>query len=248
MDAFDEYFAYDAQGENFTGKEKDDETELNYFGARYLDPMLGMWTSVDPARQFSSPYLYVGNGVNPVNVIDPDGNETIINLDENNIVTNMTYTANDNATVTFNKPGVDPFTAAEPPLQSYFYSKNNEGDYIIKNQMFDFNMQNKAEDMLNSAFDVWPADALGWKIGGEFDFKNAYYGKAHNTIGILNGTAMTARDAGNAMWGGWTNHMYQMPYFLSRFVANGVALKSNWSLEDTQSSTMQIWGYCNFKP
>ena len=60
--------------ENFTGKEKDDETELNYFGARYLDPMLGMWTSVDPARQFASPYLYAGNGMNPINVVDPDGN------------------------------------------------------------------------------------------------------------------------------------------------------------------------------
>ena len=60
--------------ENFTGKEKDDETELNYFGARYLDPMLGMWTSVDPARQFASPYLYAGNGVNPVNGVDGDGN------------------------------------------------------------------------------------------------------------------------------------------------------------------------------
>ncbi|MDO4948026.1 MAG: RHS repeat-associated core domain-containing protein [Fibrobacter sp.] len=60
--------------ENFTGKERDDETELNYFGARYLDPMIGMWTSVDPARQFSSPYLYAGNGVNPINSFDPDGN------------------------------------------------------------------------------------------------------------------------------------------------------------------------------
>lgn len=60
--------------ENFTGKERDDETELDYFGARYLDPMLGLWISVDPARQFSSPYLYAGNGMNPVNVVDPDGN------------------------------------------------------------------------------------------------------------------------------------------------------------------------------
>ncbi|MCQ2101355.1 MAG: RHS repeat-associated core domain-containing protein, partial [Fibrobacter sp.] len=59
--------------ENFTGKEKDDETDLNYFGARYLDPMLGLWISVDPARQFSSPYLYVGNGYNPIGAIDPDG-------------------------------------------------------------------------------------------------------------------------------------------------------------------------------
>ena len=66
--------------ENFTGKEKDDETELNYFGARYLDPMLGMWTSVDPARQFSSPYLYAGNGVNPVNGVDPDGKDLKITL------------------------------------------------------------------------------------------------------------------------------------------------------------------------
>ncbi|MCL4103372.1 hypothetical protein MMG03_002989 [Fibrobacter succinogenes] len=60
--------------ETFTGKELDDETELNYFGARYLDPMLGMWTSVDPKRQFASPYLYVGNGMNPINGVDEDGN------------------------------------------------------------------------------------------------------------------------------------------------------------------------------
>ena len=64
--------------ENFTGKEKDDETELNYFGARYLDPMLGIWTSVDPARQFVSPYLYAGNGYNPVISIDPDGNDAMV--------------------------------------------------------------------------------------------------------------------------------------------------------------------------
>ena len=54
--------------------ERDDEIALNYFGARYLDPMLGMWTSVDPARQFASPYLYAGNGMNPVNGVDGDGN------------------------------------------------------------------------------------------------------------------------------------------------------------------------------
>ena len=60
--------------ETFTGKEKDDETELSYFGARYLDQMLGMWVSVDAKRQFNSPYLYAGNGTNPVNGVDEDGN------------------------------------------------------------------------------------------------------------------------------------------------------------------------------
>ena len=70
--------------ENFTGKERDDETQLNYFGARYLDPMLGMWISVDPARQFTSPYLYAGNGMNPVNVVDSDGNYAIWEHDVGN--------------------------------------------------------------------------------------------------------------------------------------------------------------------
>jgi len=61
--------------ETFTGKERDDETDLGYFGARYLDQMLGMWVSVDTKRQFASPFLYAGNGVNPINVVDKDGNK-----------------------------------------------------------------------------------------------------------------------------------------------------------------------------
>ena len=68
--------AYDGSGRRVSKtrmrKERDDETELNYFGARYLDPMLGMWTSVDPARQHFSPYTYGSN--NPIARIDPNGN------------------------------------------------------------------------------------------------------------------------------------------------------------------------------
>ena len=33
----------------YTGKERDEETGLNYHGARYLAPWLGRWTSADPA-------------------------------------------------------------------------------------------------------------------------------------------------------------------------------------------------------
>ncbi len=68
--------AGDKVTENFTGKEKDDETELNYFGARYLDPMIGLWISVDAARQYDSPYTYVGN--NPILAMDPDGNVGVV--------------------------------------------------------------------------------------------------------------------------------------------------------------------------
>jgi RHS repeat-associated protein len=33
----------------FTGKERDSETGLYYYGARYLNPQTGMWLSTDPA-------------------------------------------------------------------------------------------------------------------------------------------------------------------------------------------------------
>ena len=49
--------------------------ELDYFGRRYYDPSLGMWTSTDPAEQFWGGYSYAANGYNPVNAIDPDGKQ-----------------------------------------------------------------------------------------------------------------------------------------------------------------------------
>ncbi len=68
----------------FTEKERDKETGYDYFGARYYDPAIGRWLSVDPAllkwstsrimqhQLFGlSPYAYVRN--NPINRFDPDG-------------------------------------------------------------------------------------------------------------------------------------------------------------------------------
>ena len=62
--------------ERFTGKERDNEANLNldYFGARYYDTALGRWHSVDPkAKDYPawSPYNYTMN--NPMIFIDPDG-------------------------------------------------------------------------------------------------------------------------------------------------------------------------------
>jgi RHS repeat-associated protein len=92
----------------FTGKERDGETGLYYYGARYLNPQTGLWLSVDPAMGEYVPqapineeakkhnqnlpgmggvynyinlhvYHYAGN--NPVKLTDPDGR--IIQLDSN---------------------------------------------------------------------------------------------------------------------------------------------------------------------
>jgi RHS repeat-associated protein len=60
--------------EGFTGKERDKHSGLDYFGARYYDPALGKWLSVDPLADnyYSwSPYNYSMN--DPINKYDPDG-------------------------------------------------------------------------------------------------------------------------------------------------------------------------------
>lgn len=58
----------------FSAKERDSETGLSYFGARYYTSDLGIWLSVDPKAHWypsSSAYVYTMN--NPVNLIDPNG-------------------------------------------------------------------------------------------------------------------------------------------------------------------------------
>ena len=62
----------------FNGKELDEETGFYYYGARYYDPRVSFWMSVDPlAEKFPSwsSYNYTLN--NPINMIDPDGKEAV---------------------------------------------------------------------------------------------------------------------------------------------------------------------------
>jgi RHS repeat-associated protein len=56
---------------HFTGHRSDDTTGLVYFGARWYDPVLGVFVSQDPAAQFASPYAYAGG--NPLGGQDPTG-------------------------------------------------------------------------------------------------------------------------------------------------------------------------------
>ncbi|CAM4076812.1 SpvB/TcaC N-terminal domain-containing protein [Zobellia nedashkovskayae] len=59
----------------FSGKERDDETGLYYFGARYYAAWLGRWTSSDPAGFVDglNTFNYVSN--KPINKVDPLGEQ-----------------------------------------------------------------------------------------------------------------------------------------------------------------------------
>jgi RHS repeat-associated protein len=60
----------------FNGKEKDTETDLNDFGARFYAANLGRWLSIDPlAAKFPNWSPYNAMNDNPMFFIDPDGKE-----------------------------------------------------------------------------------------------------------------------------------------------------------------------------
>ncbi len=74
-----QFEAGDTVNQLFTGQERDPETGLDYFGARYLASGLGRFLSPDPANagaalthpQSWNAYAYVGN--NPLKATDPSG-------------------------------------------------------------------------------------------------------------------------------------------------------------------------------
>jgi RHS repeat-associated protein len=59
----------------YTGKERDDENGLDYFGARYYASWLGRWTSPDPRPRSDDCHLFLFVKANPVRFIDPAGTD-----------------------------------------------------------------------------------------------------------------------------------------------------------------------------
>ena len=69
------------QSYRYTGKPMDEEMDMDwyYYGARYYDPEIGRFLSVDPAGgkyPSWSPYAYCLN--NPMRLVDPDGRRSLL--------------------------------------------------------------------------------------------------------------------------------------------------------------------------
>ncbi|MEO8188165.1 MAG: RHS repeat-associated core domain-containing protein, partial [Burkholderiaceae bacterium] len=73
------YRLMDAQTEapikryRYTGMERDEESGVNYHGARYYAPWLGEWIAADPAGLADGPNLYAYTACNPVRFFDRQG-------------------------------------------------------------------------------------------------------------------------------------------------------------------------------
>ncbi|MBD1833294.1 toxin [Cyanobacteria bacterium FACHB-472] len=68
----------------YTGMERDEETGLNYHGARYCAAWLGRWTSTDPLALIDGVNTYLCVSANPIRIKDPNGSqgESFSDLDE----------------------------------------------------------------------------------------------------------------------------------------------------------------------
>ncbi|OCB70433.1 RHS repeat domain-containing protein [Flavobacterium crassostreae] len=122
----------------FNGKELDRETNLSYYGARYLDMKTSLWLSVDPLAEKIlnySPYNFVRN--NPINRIDPDGRtdyridgETQ-NIDDghNDLVVNVTQKQFDKLQNKFNK--------SVSGYESYMNKVSIQNGYTTSNSIAD---------------------------------------------------------------------------------------------------------------
>jgi RHS repeat-associated protein len=85
-----------------TGEWGLDGLDLNYFAARYYDPILGRWHAPDPLEQCHSPYLAMLG--DPANFIDPDGRAGIPFLQD--------FMKSDGGTFLFNLAGQATFLGA----------------------------------------------------------------------------------------------------------------------------------------
>lgn len=66
----------------FTGKERDEESGLNYHAARYYAAWVARWVSCDPKGLVDGPNLYRYTRNNPVCNLDPSGTESKPNTDQ----------------------------------------------------------------------------------------------------------------------------------------------------------------------
>ena len=110
----------------FTGKERDQETGYDYFGARYYDSRIGRWLQTEPLYEKYLQYsTYQYALLNPMKLVDADGNDVYISgQDAINAVKLINEITNDNFIIS-----IDPETGK---LDYYGEAKSEQEKLLLK--------------------------------------------------------------------------------------------------------------------
>jgi RHS repeat-associated protein len=168
----------------FNGKELDEETGLYYYGARYYDPKISIWLSVDPlAEKFPSwnPYNYTMQ--NPVNLIDPNGMEPDDWVKKNG---KWTYQEKITSPAEAQAAGYDDFRANGSIISNAKIGSGSTGDIYLGaggNARYasaeDYAVANGGKDFGNSFWNNTQGGA--YLYSGGFDYDSRYAGINGNT-------------------------------------------------------------------
>ena len=79
----------------FTGKERDEESGLNYHSARYYAPWAAKWLSADPLGAAAGINIYVYAGSSPLNFVDGSGMEQMTPEQITNTISGLMDVNND---------------------------------------------------------------------------------------------------------------------------------------------------------
>lgn len=209
----------------FTEKERDTETNYDYFGARYYDSDLGKWLSVDPMSSFRpwlSPYNYCQN--NPLLRIDPTGMlDTRLEFDENGQMQGIVDDGKTEITgaIVNDKNEITQAFTFNDALDAYalMNSFNNPDNYEAgkntdKIYLTGIDVEFNTSDIISlvgngissvlSAGNVNYPFKLGVTFGeskryGKMDYANQM--KNYEKLKVINGVAYNFFDAGNYLWG-----------------------------------------------
>ncbi len=237
----------------FNAKERDEETGLYYYHARYYDSRRSVWLSVDPLAEkklWMTSYNYCSN--NPIVRVDPDGKKDVVFNNDGSYKTIQ----NDNFwhNLWFGTRGVINDTEGKPRNTFRFNNTNDSKRFELKpgekgylrgvDEKYLINNLNKLvisgtePTKKMSIVDKYKYIYQQSMSGGYLDFA---YADGFNTytLYIVNGTAYDNYDAGNFIWG---NAMKKLgiPYELVKF---GSEYNGFWNgkLQNNEWNKSQHW-------
>jgi RHS repeat-associated protein len=192
----------------FQGQEYDKETDMEAFHLRLWDGRIGRWLSPDPAGQYSSPYLGMGN--NPISGVDPDGAKNIrfdesgnyIGVDHDVWWHNLLFGSRGQYSDGNNKWTNFRFNDNDD-VARFELEKDDDG-YLsgIDIGSFEKNLQEFVDEGIGPAKNLGVFDKYKYIYnqslgGGSLDYIGHFYSKK---LHLFNGIAYNNPDAGNFVW------------------------------------------------